>query len=149
MGPPVTYAISVVALAGLLPDLGRSKSWPAGCISFFRLLGWSAVVSMLGLMDLFATTFISFTSENWQAVKWNFGLDFSLTVWRHLWRYFVFVLRQPEALWLSRREEKLFTLLIFLSEKESLCWGQPYLAYIIRTVYLFQWLQCEGLTPAG
>lgn len=71
-------AAAVVALAGLLPGWVGSKSWPAGCISFFRLVGCSAVVLMLGLMDLFATAFISFTSKNWQAVKWNFGLDFQL-----------------------------------------------------------------------
>lgn len=47
-------------------------------VVFFPLVGWSAVVLMLGLMDLFATAFISFTSKNWQAVKWNFGLDFQL-----------------------------------------------------------------------
>lgn len=57
---------------------------------------------------------------------------FSLTVWRHLWRYLVFVLQQPQALWLSRREEKLFTVLIFLSKKESLSWGQSCLACAIR-----------------
>lgn len=43
-----------------------------------------------------------------------------------------FVLQKPQALWLSRREEKLFTVLIFLSEKESLSWGQSYLADTIR-----------------
>lgn len=71
-------AAAVVALPGLLPGWVGSKSWPAGCVSFFRLVGCSAVVLMLGLMDLFATAFISFTSKNWQAVKWNFGLDFQL-----------------------------------------------------------------------
>lgn len=63
----------------------RSASWP-GWIKelarrlyfIFRWVEWSAVVLMLGLMDLFATAFISFTSKNWQAVKWNFGLDFQL-----------------------------------------------------------------------
>lgn len=69
---------AVVALTGLFPGWAGSKSWPTSCISFFCVEGWSAVVSMLGLMDLFATAFISFTSKNWQAVKWNFGLDFQL-----------------------------------------------------------------------
>lgn len=118
---------------GLLPGWVGSKSWPAGCILFFRLVGWSAVVLMLGLMDLFATAFISFTSKNWQAVKWNFGLDFQLDCLETFVKIFVVVLQQPQALCLSQREEKLFTVRIFLSKKESLSWGQSCLVYTIRS----------------
>ena len=68
---------AVVALVRFLARLDQRAGLQV-VISFFRLVGWSAVVLMLGLMDLFATAFISFTSKNWQAVKWNFGLDFQL-----------------------------------------------------------------------
>lgn len=42
----------------------------------FPWVEWNAVVLMLGLMNLFAAAFISFTSKTWQPVKWNFSVDF-------------------------------------------------------------------------
>lgn len=76
---------SVITLCSCCRDTYRSASWlgwikALACRLYFIFLfaGMKCSCLMLGLMDLFATAFISFTSKNWQAVKWNFGLDFQL-----------------------------------------------------------------------
>lgn len=118
---------------GLLPAWVGSKSWPAGCISLFRLVGWSAVVLMLGLMDLFATAFISFTSKNWQAVKWNFGLDFQLDCLETFVKIFCCCVAAASSAVLVSKGRKVIYCTVFLSKKESLSWGQSCLAYTIRS----------------
>lgn len=116
-------AVAAVALTGLLPGSGGSKSWPAGCISFFRLVGWSAVVLMLGLMDLFATAFISFTSKNWQAVKWNFGLDFQLDCLETFVKIFCFCVEAASSTVIVLKGRKVIYCTDFLEWKRILVLG--------------------------
>lgn len=116
-------AAAVVALMGLLPGWVGSKSWPAGCISFFRLVGWSAVVLMLGLMDLFATAFISFTSKNWQAVKWNFGLDFQLDCLETFVKIFCFCVAEASSTVIVLKERKVIYCTDFLEWKRIIVLG--------------------------
>lgn len=90
-------------------------------VVFFHLVGWNAVVLMLGLMDLFATAFISFTSKNWQAVKWNFGLDFQLDCFETFVKIFWFCAAAVSSCYNCFKGEKNYLVSWFVRVKESYC----------------------------
>lgn len=91
-------------------------------VVFFPLVGWSAVVLMLGLMDLFATAFISFTSKNWQAVKWNFGLDFQLDCFKTYVKIFWFCAAAASSSYDCFKGKKSYLISWFIWEQDSLSW---------------------------
>lgn len=105
-------------------------------VVFFPLVGWSAVVLMLGLMDLFATAFISFTSKNWQAVKWNFGLDFQLDCLETFVKIFCFCAAAAWSSYDCFKGKKSYLVSCFVWVKESHCLEDSRVQLVLSEQYI-------------
>lgn len=116
---------------------------------FFRLVEWSAVVLMLGLMDLFATAFISFISKNWQAVKWNFGLDFQLDCLETFVKIFCFCVAAASSTVIVSKGRKVIYCTDFCWVKKNHCLGDSHISPTpSEAAYLLQCVQYERLITA-
>lgn len=117
-------------------SVGRLDQSAGLQVVFFPLVGWSAVVLMLGLMDLFATAFINFTSKNWQAVKWNFGLDFQLDCLETFVKIFWFCAATASSSYdCFKGKKKSYLLSWFVCAKERCGLESGHVQFILSSIY--------------
>lgn len=106
-------------------------------VVFFPLVGWSAVVLMLGLMDLFATAFISFISKNWQAVKWNFSLDFQLDCLETFVKIFWFCAAAASSSYDCFKGKKSYLVYWFVWVKQNHCLEDSHVHLLLSKQYIY------------